>query len=240
MTTTDTSTNDPARPRQAAGQGAAAGPAGAVGRPPAGNRVTPLGHIVAAPGRGGWMGNRGVLHTSTGTRQTMRSHRGTAWITCVLDFRGRRVPQWQPGRYTPLFFLDEAVSLAAGHRPCAECRRSDFNEFRSAWARFAGEAVPPRAPQLDAVLHGQRLPVGAGGRTLFRASWSDLPDGAFVVVERGPAVVVHDHLTPWRPDNTYGTPVERPRRGTASVITPPASLGALRAGYPVQIADSAR
>ena len=186
------------------------------------------------------MGNRGVLHTSTGTRQTVRSHRGTAWITCVLDFRGRRVPQWQPGRYTPLFFLDEAVSLAAGHRPCAECRRSDFNEFRSAWARFAGEAVPPRAPQLDAVLHGQRLPVGAGGRTLFRASWSDLPDGAFVVVERGPAVVVHDHLTPWRPDNTYGTPVERPRRGTASVITPPASLGALRAGYPVQIDDSTR
>ncbi len=209
-------------------------------RPPAGNRVSPLGHIIAAPGRGGWMGNRGVLHTGTGARETVRSHRGRAWITCVLDFRDRRVPQWQPGRYTPLFFLDEAVSLAAGHRPCAECRRADFNEFRSAWAQFTGDAVPPRAPQLDAVLHGQRMPLGDRERRLVRSGWSDLPDGVFVLVEQGPAVVVQDQLTPWRPDNTYGAPVERPRRGTASVITPPASLGALRAGYPVQIADSAR
>ncbi|MDN5768606.1 MAG: hypothetical protein L0H96_20645 [Humibacillus sp.] len=209
-------------------------------RPPAGNRVSPLGRIIAAPGRGGWMGNRGVLHAGTGARETVRSHRGRAWITCVLDFRGRRVPQWQPGRYTPLFFLDEAVSLAAGHRPCAECRRADFNEFRSAWAQFTGDAVPLRAPQLDAVLHGQRLPLGGRERRLVRSSWSDLPDGAFVLIEQGPAVVVQNQLTPWRSDNTYGSPVARPRSGTASVITPPASLGALHAGYAVQIDDSAR
>ena len=225
MTTTNTTTSDRGRDAPS---------------PPAGNRVSPLGHVVAAPGRGGWMGNRGVLHAGTGARQTVRSHRGTAWITCVLDFRGRRVPQWQPGRYTPLFFLDEAVALAAGHRPCAECRRADFNEFRSAWAQYAGDVVPPRAPQLDAVLHGQRLPLGDRVRPLSRSSWSHLPDGAFVLVEQGPAVVVHDHLAPWQLDNTYGPPVGRPRGGTASVITPPASLGALRAGYPVQIDDSAR
>ncbi|MEO5745071.1 MAG: hypothetical protein ABIQ53_10875 [Terracoccus sp.] len=225
MTISDTTTSS----------GAGDGP-----HPPAGNRVSPFGNIVAAPGRGGWMGNRGVLHAGTGARVTVRSHRGRAWITCVLDFRGRRVPQWQPGRYTPLFFLDEALSLAAGHRPCAECRRVDFNEFRSAWARFTGEAVPPRAPQLDAVLHGQRMPLGPDDRPLFRSSWPGLPDGAFVLVEQGPAVVVHDRLIPWRADNTYGPPVGRPRRGTASVITPPASLGALRAGYPVQIADPQR
>lgn len=215
-------------------------PSEIVATPPAGNRVSPFGQVIAAPGRGGWMGNRGVLHAGTGARVTVRNYRGQAWITCVLDFRGRRVPQWQPGRYTPLFFLDEAVSLAAGHRPCAECRRADFNEFRSAWLQFTGDAVPPRAPQLDAVLHGQRLPLDAGARPLFRASWPDLPDGAFVLVEQGPAVVVQDRLTQWRPDNTYGAPVARPRGGTASVITPPASLGALRAGYPVQIDDSAR
>ncbi|MEO6999865.1 MAG: hypothetical protein ABI112_17460 [Terracoccus sp.] len=225
MTTSDSTTTDPVE---------------VTPRPPAGNRVSPLGHIVAAPGRGGWMGNRGVLHAGTGSRETVRNHRGTAWITCVLDFRDRRVPQWQPGRYTPLFFLDEAVSLAAGHRPCAECRRADFNEFRSAWAQYTGDVEPPRAPQLDAVLHAQRLPLATSGRPLFRAGWSDLPDGAFVLVEQGPAVVVHDRLTPWRPDNTYGAPVRRPRGGTASVITPPASLGVLLAGYPVQVADSAR
>lgn len=214
--------------------------AGAPSRPPAGNRVSPLGPIIAAPGRGGWMGNRGVLHAGTGARETVRSHRGRAWITCVLNFRGRRVPQWRPGRYTPLFFLDEAVSLAAGHRPCAECRRTDFNEFRSAWAQFTGDEVPLCAPQLDAVLHSQRLPLGDRECRLVRSSWSDLPDGTFVLVEQGPAVLVHDQLTPWRCDNTYGSAVARPRGGTASVITPPASLGALRAGYPVQIDESAR
>lgn len=186
------------------------------------------------------MGNRGVLHADEGARQTVRSHRGTAWITCVLELRGRRVPQWQPGRYTPLFFLDEAVALAAGHRPCAECRRAAFNEFRSAWRDFRGDDELPRAPQLDAVLHRQRMPLGAGERPLFRSSWSDLPDGAFVLLESGPAVVVHDQLTPWRPDNTYGVPRRRPRGGTASVITPPAGVGALRSGYGVQIDDSAR
>lgn len=224
MTTSDSTTTDPVE---------------VAPRPPAGNRVSPLGLIVPAPGRGGWMGNRRVLHAGTGARATVRSHRGKAWITCVLDFRGRRVPQWQPGRYTPLFFLDEAVSLAAGHRPCAECRRADFNKFRSAWAQYTGEAERLRAPQLDAVLHSQRLPLGEG-RAVTTSSWPGLPDGAFVLVEQGPAVVVRDQLTPWRPDNTYGSPVRRPRGGTVSVITPPASLGALRAGYPVQIADSAR
>ncbi len=220
-------------------EGDASDRAEVAGRPPAGNRVSPLGHVVSAPGRGAWMGNRGVLHAGTNARETVRNHRGTAWITCVLDFRARRVPQWQPGRYTPLFFLDEAVSFAAGHRPCAECRRADFTEFRSAWARFTGEVELRRAPQLDAVLHGQRLPLG-NGRTVTRSSWSDLPDGAFVLVDQGPAVVVQDHLAPWRPDNTYGSPVRRPRSGAASVITPAASLGVMRAGYPVQIDDSAR
>lgn len=184
------------------------------------------------------MGNRGALHGDDGSRHVVRQHHGRAWITCRLSFRERTVPQWQPRRYTPLFFLDEAVALAAGHRPCAECRRADFNEFRSAWTQFTGEPDSPRAPALDAVLHRQRMPLADPDRRRPSCNWSGLPDGSFVMIEQGPAVVVQDHLAPWLPDNTYGAHVARPRHGAASVITPPASLGALRAGYPVQLDDS--
>ena len=105
---------------------------------PARNRVTPLGEVVAAPGRGAFMGNRGRLHEGAGTRDVRRHHVGRAWITCVLDFRDRRVAQWHPHHYTPLFLLDEPLALAAGHRPCAECRRADFNRFRDLVAEAHG------------------------------------------------------------------------------------------------------
>ena len=97
---------------------------------PARNRVSPLGEIIAVPGRGAWMGNRGRLHRGRGARDVVRNHQHKTWITCALTFRGRRVPQWEQNRYTPLFFLDEAVALAAGHRPCAECRRKAYNRYR--------------------------------------------------------------------------------------------------------------
>ena len=90
---------------------------------PARNRVTPSGKIVSAAGRGAWMGNRGRLHRG---HEIVRNHQSKAWITCLLEFKGRHAPQWAPNHYTQLFFLDEALALAAGHRPCAECRRADY------------------------------------------------------------------------------------------------------------------
>jgi hypothetical protein len=98
---------------------------------PARNRVSPLGEIIAVFGRGGWMGNRGRLHEGAGRRDIVRNHQHKTWITCALSFRGRRVAQWEPRRYTPLFFLDEAMALAAGHRPCAECRHSAYRTYRA-------------------------------------------------------------------------------------------------------------
>jgi len=212
---------------------------------PARNRVSPLGDIVAATGRGTWMGNRGRLHEGRGTRDVVRHHQSRAWITCALDFWGRRVAQWEPGHYTPLFFLDEAVALAAGHRPCAECRRPAYREFRDAAARHLGTARL-LAPQLDRVLHEQRWDGVTRGRRLHELAWRDLPEGAFVLASsagepassaRAPALVRDDHLRRWLPDNSYGDRVPRPRRGTATVITPPATLAVLRAGYPVQLGD---
>lgn len=202
---------------------------------PARNRVTPLGEIVAVPLRGAWTGNRGILHRS---REIVRFHAGDLWITCELSFRGRWREQWQPGHYTFLYFHDEAVSLAAGHRPCAECRRRSYDAYRSAWAAAMGVALPS-AKAMNRQLHGERIVRGTHRRRLHELPWADLPDGAFVLLGDSPAVLVGDRLAPWSPAG-YGEPRARPQGGTARVITPPSTVAALRAGYPVQIDDGAR
>ena len=94
------------------------------------NRVTPAGEILAIPLRGAWMGNRGILHDDAG--RVVRNHASSLWITCALWFNGWRAKQWEPHHYTVLFFHDEAVSLAAGHRPCALCRREAYDAYRNA------------------------------------------------------------------------------------------------------------
>lgn len=202
---------------------------------PARNRVGPLGEVVAAPGRGELMGNRGRLHDGAGTRDVRRHHVGRAWIICVLEFRGRRAAQWDPGHYTPLFFLDEAVALAAGHRPCAECRRADFTRFRDLVAA-ARDLDHLSAPELDRLLHEERWDAARRTRRLHAYAWGDLPVGAYVLLDSGPAVVDGAGLLPWLPDNAYAvSPLPRPTRGTATVITPPSSVEALRLGFPVRI-----
>ncbi len=202
------------------------------------NRVDPTGAIVESSMRCGWMGNRGSLHVG---REVVRPWRSTAWITCLLDFKDRHLEQWQPGRYTALFFDDEAVSLAAGHRPCAECRRADYNRFLAAVAQVVGER--PRAKELDALMHADRRD-GNVQRT-HRARWRSLPDGAFVHLDSGPAVVLGDAVVPWS-DRTvwqpgapltsgYGDALARPAGGDAEVLTPRITVEVLRAGYVPQI-----
>jgi hypothetical protein len=207
-------------------------------RSPAQNRVSPMGEVIAAPGRGAWMGNRGRLHEGAGSREVRRHHQSRAWITCVLDFRGRRVAQWDPHRYTPLFFLDEAVAFAAGHRPCAECRRPDFIAFRDAVAGSLGVGRLS-APDLDRRLHEERWDRARRTRRLHESHWPDLPEGVFVRLDAGPCLVGRDHVTVWQTDNTYGSSLARPRSGRATVITPPSTLAALRGGYKVQTGEGA-
>jgi hypothetical protein len=115
------------------------------------NRVTPFGEIIATEARGLLYGNRGVLHDNDGT--LVRSWQVRRWIACRLEFKGRRRPLMRPGRFTELFFLDEATALAAGHRPCAECRREDFLRFRQMWMDLHQDGSP-RADDLDRVMHG--------------------------------------------------------------------------------------
>lgn len=199
------------------------------------NRVTPLGDVVATRLRGAWTGNRGILHRG---HEIVRFHAGDLWITCALEFGGRRKQQWQPHHYTFLFFHDEAVSFAAGHRPCAECRRPAYNAFRAAWAGELGGDIPS-ATAMNRQLHGERIVRGTHRRRHHDVPWADLPVGAFVLDDGGPAVVLADRIVAWTPAGYRGART-RPVRGMAAVLTPPSVIAVLRAGYPVQVDESAR
>lgn len=202
---------------------------------PARNRVTPTGDIEAISLRGAWTGNRGILHSG---REIVRFHGGDLWITCALEFRGRWHEQWTPHHYTYLFFHDEAVSFAAGHRPCAECRRDSYNAFRAGWAAGFGVDILS-ATKMNRQLHGERIVRGTHRRRLHRLPWADLPEGAFVLIDTSPVIVIGDHLTAWTREGYRGRR-SRPMEGMADVLTPPSTLAALRAGYPVQIDPAAR
>ena len=139
------------------------------------NRVTPFGNLVAVAGRGLLMGNRGRLHDAE--RRIVRYAQGRRWIACLTSFRGRRRTVMSPGLYTELFFLDEAVALAAGHRPCAECRRDDYTRFRAAWARAVSEDTS--ADGMDMRLDADRR-AGPMIKRTYRGAASALPDGAFI------------------------------------------------------------
>ena len=205
------------------------------------NRVTPFGAIVAVPDRGTLMGNRGVLHDAAGT--VRRPWRLKRWILCVLEFKGRKRAVMSPGRWTELFFLDEATGLAAGHRPCAECRRARFRAFQTAWAAGNPDLATGRLPaagELDDRLHAER--VGPGREKVrFAAELDELPDGVFVTVDGGDEtafLVWRGELLAWSPGG-YRERRPRPAGARASVLTPAATVAAIRAGYAPEVHPSA-
>jgi hypothetical protein len=191
------------------------------------NRVTPFGDLVAVPARGLFMGNRGGRIHSDAKTLTARRWASRQWICCLLDFKGRQRDVW--GRfYTELFFLDEPTALAAGHRPCFECRRNDALEFSRAWRRQDSVRARPSAGEMDAVLHRERL-CGRAKR-LHRRKLDGLPDGAFIALEGEAFAVRGNTLLSWTPSG-YRARKRRPRGGTVDVLTPPAILAVLSAGY---------
>jgi hypothetical protein len=203
-------------------------------RPPMRNRVTPMGDIVAIPLRGAWLGNRGILHRGT---EITRNHASDLWIICALEHKDWRLPQWEPGHFTVLFFHDEAVALAAGHRPCALCRREAYDRYREAWATSRRSPLPT-AKEMNRRLHGERLVAGSSRRRLHSVEWRGLPDGAFVSVDGGPWIVLGNRIVAWTEEG-YGPAYRRPDEGRVEAITPPSTISALRAGYPAQIDASA-
>ena len=191
------------------------------------NRVTPLGELVADPARGLVYGNRGCLHDESG--RIRRRYAGKRWIACRLEFKGwQRGPLLRPGKFTELFFLDEATAFAAGHRPCALCRREDYVLFGELWGELhPGEAG---ADVVDARLHAERLDPATRGPRLHAAALDGLPDGAFVLEQGEARLVRGGRLHTWTPAG-YVNPRSLAGGTRATVITPPSLVAVLRAGW---------
>lgn len=209
-------------------------------RAPAQNRVLPTGQIVSVPARGAWMGNRGQLHHDDGNRQVTRASHTRTWLICTLDFKSRVLPQWQAGHNTQLFFHDEAVALAAGHRPCAECRRPRFNLYRDLASQALGRQL--RAPELDSILHTQRQPGShVDPDRYWVAPWGLLPTGTFVIGDDGaPELVVDGNLVTFDVATyAYQGARPRPKAGAATVLTPPLTVQVMTLGYRPHISAQA-
>jgi len=188
------------------------------------NRVGPDGLITDAPLRGTFAGNRGILHVADGVMgPALWQHR--AWICCILNWQGRRRDVMRGRTWTELFFLDEAVAMAAGHRPCAYCR-----EFVQAW----GDTLS--APEMDAILHKSRAVPGARRMQTYVAFAKSLPNGCFVQSPDGAALLWADAARLYGP-NGYGPPRPRPS-GRVTVLGAPAMIQVLRGGYAPELHPS--
>jgi hypothetical protein len=192
------------------------------------NRVDPFGDLIATPARGTMYGNRGGKFHRDDKTLGARRWASRQWICCVLSFKGRRHEVWG-ARYTGLFFLDEVTALAAGHRPCFECRRKDATAFAEKWAKTRGSDFP-YVEEMDRILQAERL--DGRSKRMHEMPIDDLPDGTFLSLKDAPQLafaVRRAHLVRWS-ENGYIEAVARPR-GIANVLTPPSIIAVLRAGY---------
>ena len=191
------------------------------------NRVLPTAEITVSPARGAFTGNRGIIHRPDRTLGTARwSHH--AWICCVLDGQGRKRVPMTGRNWTELFFLDEAVAMAAGHRPCGYCRRDDYRRFVAAWAVQNGQR--PKAPQMDKVLHKARVIARTRAQLRHTAAIATLPTGAMILLDDQPHLVTRDALLPFAPGG-YGPARRRPASGDTTVLTPAPMLDVLHGGF---------
>ncbi len=191
------------------------------------NRVTPLGELIADPARGLVYGNRGCLHDESG--RIRRRYAVKRWLACRLEFKGwLRRPLLQPGRFTELFFLDEATAFAAGHRPCALCRREDYERFTAIWRELHPGRVG--ADAIDDRLHAERVDPATRAHRLHSAPADPLPNGAFLLVAGMPHVVAGGRLLRWTPSG-YGDPRALAAGARAPLITPPSLVAVLESGW---------
>ena len=198
------------------------------------NRVDPVGNLFRTAARGTIMGNRGgVLHAN---REIVRPYKSRRWISCVLEFKDRHRVVMSERRYTELFFLDEATAFAAGHRPCAECRRERFNGFKEAWRCARRSNSLAFADEIDLELHAAR--IGRRNKVTHEALLKSLPDGCFVEIEGRPYFVWGDAMLLWAPEGY----ARRDARfdSTVTVLTPEPMVACMRHGYRAQVQESSR
>ena len=193
------------------------------------NRVTPTGEIIASPSRGTMMGNRGGCFHTAAKQLKKRPYASTQWICCVLEFKNRRRSVMTPGLYTELFFLDEATALAAGHRPCFECRRDDAMRFARIWSDRLGHINRTQAPEMDRTLHPERMSADHR-KVTYRTALSDLPSGTFIRHENHAYLKWRDYFYLWSP-NGYAVATIAPSVGIVEVLTPRSIVAQFAAGY---------
>ena len=194
------------------------------------NRVDPFGNLFRTTARGTMMGNRGgAIHNED--REIVRCYKSRRWIACVLEFRDRHRIVMSPNRYTELFFLDEATAFAAGHRPCAECRRERYNAFRAAWN------MPAFADDMDRELHPARIDHDKK-KVTYEAELRSLPEGSFIEREGIAYLVKGDELLRWTAEG-YTERIVRPDHDRVTVLTPKPIVECFRRGYEPAIHHSA-
>lgn len=195
------------------------------------NRVDPFGAIVANAARGSFMGNRGIIHDAN-TRELLKRRWTTkAWIICVCEFKQRHRTVMSPGTYTELFFFDEVTALAAGHRPCFECRRQAAKQYAGCFAD-AHRIADPKVREIDALLHAQRLASGGETISIDADRLDDFPDGTMVSVAGRPMALRNKSALPWSFAG-YGTalPLTELAAQPMAMITPMASVAVMKSGY---------
>jgi hypothetical protein len=201
------------------------------------NRVDPFGNIIMTKARGAWMGNRGILHNDE--QEVLRPYKLNVRITCKLDFKGRRREVMAPKRYTELFFLDEATSFAAGHRPCFECRRNDYNRFKTLWLKGNPQYnfdEKTTIKEIDDILHQERMDDN-NTKVTYEENIDAIPNGTFVLIDNKPYLVFGKNIYLWTPFG-YEKGMALPNVEKLTVLTPRSIVNTFRAGYLPQIAFS--
>ena len=197
------------------------------------NRVDPLGRFIQTSARGSWMGNRGVIHND---KQITKLFKHKAWIICALEFKGRKRTVMTPGRWTELFFLDEATAFAAGHRPCFECRKDDAQRFKSCWIKGNPKynfSMKTSIRQIDEIIHRDRID-SEKKKVTHPCISSDIPEGTFIWMKDDPYVFAKGRLHRWTAFG-YEDSMAVPNSPTLTMLTPHSIVNAFRAGYTPQI-----
>lgn len=203
------------------------------------NRVDPWGRLNAVAAKGSWLGNRGILHNDR--QEIVAPWRHKSWVTCRLDFRGVKREIFSPGSYSELFFLDEATALAAGHRPCAECRRQRYNEFKELWctANLDGaQASKVPIAAIDERLHAERAASG-GQKVTFQTELQAIPPGTMIELDGAAYLYWARRLHQWSPEGYSPSRIMTTPTMRVTVLTPASIVKVLRLGFVPQVHPSA-
>ena len=192
------------------------------------NRVNPNGELKAVKSRGAFLGNRGIIHNDE--KEIIAPFKIKGWVTCQLEFKGRKRELMAKGRYTELFFLDEATALSAGHRPCGECQRKRYQEFKKIWLNINNAGISISAKEMDKRIHQNRINAEKRQHT-FQANLSELPIGTFFEYASEAIVVYKENCyLIWSFDG-YQKKIELPQNLIVTVLTPQTFVKMFDHGY---------